>query len=69
MQSWGANVNETWYSMATAFYFSAEYSAFSRDNTGFVTDLYQAFLNRAPDAQDWPTGQRCWRRACRGKWC
>jgi hypothetical protein len=50
MQSWGANVNETWYAMATFFFFSSEYQSFNRDNTGFVTDLYTAFFNRAPDA-------------------
>ncbi len=50
MQAIGANVNETWYSMAGAFYTSAEYLAFARDDTGFVTDLYNTFFNRAPDA-------------------
>jgi hypothetical protein len=49
MQSWGANVNETWYSMATFFFFSAEYASFQRSDVGFVTDLYAAFFNRAPD--------------------
>ena len=50
MQSLGANVNETWYAMAGAFYASAEYLAFGRDDAGFVTDLYNTFFNRAPDA-------------------
>jgi hypothetical protein len=49
MQSLGVNVNETWYSMAGSFYTSAEYLAFNRDNTGFVTDLYNTFFNRPPD--------------------
>lgn len=46
----GADVNEVWYSMATAFYFSSEYASFGRDDAGFVTDLYNTFFNRAPDA-------------------
>ncbi len=50
MLSLGVNVNETWYSMAGSFYTSAEYLAFARDNNGFVTDLYNTFFNRAPDA-------------------
>jgi sugar lactone lactonase YvrE len=45
-----ANVNETWYAMAGSFYTSPEYLAFNRDDTGFVTDLYNTFFNRAPDA-------------------
>jgi hypothetical protein len=56
MQTIGVNVNETWYSMAGSFYTSAEYLAFNRDNTGFVTDLYTTFFNRAPDA----TGLAYW---------
>ena len=50
MLALGVNANETWYSMASAFYTSAEYLALGRDNTGFVTDLYSTFFNRAPDA-------------------
>ncbi len=50
MQSLGVNLNETWYSMASSFFTSAEYLAFNRDNTGFVTDLYKTFFNRDPDA-------------------
>ena len=46
----GANVNEVWFAMAQAFFFSAEYAAFNRDNTGYVTDLYNTFFNRAPDS-------------------
>jgi hypothetical protein len=56
VQALGVNVNEVWYAMAGSFYFSAEYAAFSRDNAGFVTDLYGTFFNRAPDAagfNDW----------------
>ena len=50
MLSLGVNVNETWYSMAGSFYTSAEYLAFGRDDTGFITDLYNTFFNRPPDA-------------------
>jgi len=46
----GASVNEVWFAMAQQFYFSPEYAAFNRDNTGFVNDLYDTFFNRAPDA-------------------
>jgi hypothetical protein len=46
----GASVNEVWFAMAQQFYFSAEYAAFNRDNTGFVTDLYDTFFNRTPDS-------------------
>jgi hypothetical protein len=46
----GANVNETWYALAMQFFVSPEYVAFNRDDTGFVTDLYNTFFNRAPDA-------------------
>jgi hypothetical protein len=46
----GANVNETWYAMAISFFFSAEYAGFNRNDTDYVTDLYNTFFNRAPDA-------------------
>lgn len=49
MTAIGANVNETWFAMASFFYFSAEYVAFNRTSAGFVTDLYTTFFNRAPD--------------------
>jgi hypothetical protein len=45
-----ASVNETWFAMAMSFYTSPEYLAFGRDDAGFVTDLYNTFFNRAPDA-------------------
>jgi hypothetical protein len=35
--------------MATFFYFSGEYTAFGRNDTEFVTDLYNTFFNRSPD--------------------
>ncbi len=46
----GANISEAFYAMAMAFYGSAEYAAFARDATGYLTDLYVTFFNRAPDA-------------------
>jgi DNA-binding beta-propeller fold protein YncE len=49
MQGAGADVNEVWYAMSMTFISSPEYQAFNRDNTGFVTDLYKTFFNRAPD--------------------
>ncbi len=69
MQSLGVNVNETWYSMAGSFYTSAEYLAFGRDDTGFVTDLYNTFFNRPPDAGGlsfW-LSQLCRRNAARSR--
>jgi len=50
MAGLAANVNETWFAMATFFYFSGEYTAFGRNDTEFVTDLYNTFFNRGPDA-------------------
>ena len=44
-----ANVNETWFAMATFFYFSGEYTAFGRNDTEFVSDLYNTFFNRPAD--------------------
>jgi uncharacterized delta-60 repeat protein len=49
MQALGASVNEAWYAMAQLFFSSPEYLGFARDDTGFVTDLYNAFFSRAPD--------------------
>jgi uncharacterized delta-60 repeat protein len=50
MVSIGGNVNETWYSLAAAFYSSPEYLTFARNNNDYVTDLYRTFFNRAPDS-------------------
>ena len=50
MSSLGANVNEAWYAMSAAFFASPEYAGFARGNSGYLTDLYQTFFNRAPDA-------------------
>jgi hypothetical protein len=50
MVSLGADINEVWYVMATYFFNSAEYSSYNKTDTQFVTDLYNTFFNRAPDA-------------------
>jgi hypothetical protein len=49
MQAVGVNVNEAWFSMAGYFYGGAEYLAFGRDDSAFVTDLYRTFFSRVPD--------------------
>jgi hypothetical protein len=46
----GASVNEALFALSATFLNSPEYSAFGRDATGFTTDLYRAFFDRAPDA-------------------
>ncbi|HQR18044.1 MAG TPA: DUF4214 domain-containing protein [Gemmatimonadales bacterium] len=50
MRDLGASINEAWFAMASYFFTSPEYLAFGRDDTGFATDLYTTFFNRAPDA-------------------
>jgi hypothetical protein len=50
LQALGANPNEAWFAMATAFFFSPEYVARGRDDAGFVGDLYRTFFDRSPDA-------------------
>lgn len=62
MQSLGADVNESWHAMAVAFFSSAEYAAFARDDAGYVQDLYATFLDRAPDA----SGLAYWRGQLEG---
>ena len=49
-------LDEVWFAMAQTFYFSPEYAAFNRDNSGFVTDMYRTFFNREPD----PDGLAFW---------
>ena len=46
----GVNINETWFVMAGYFFNSAEYLAANKNDTQFVTDLYNTFFNRGPDA-------------------
>ncbi|HYC35640.1 MAG TPA: Ig-like domain repeat protein, partial [Usitatibacter sp.] len=46
----GVDINETWYVMAGYFFNSTEYLAANKSDTAFVTDLYNTFFNRAPDA-------------------
>lgn len=50
VQALGVNVNEVWFALAGSFFSSAEYVSQNRDSTGYVTDLYNTFFNRAPDA-------------------
>ena len=56
MASLGAEVNETWYAMANAFFFSPEYLSYNRTNAEFLQDLYRTFFNRLPD----PSGSDVW---------
>jgi hypothetical protein len=49
LTSLGVNINETWFVMAGYFYNSAEYLSYNKNDTQFVTDLYNTFFNRAPD--------------------
>jgi hypothetical protein len=49
MRSLGANANEAWYMIATTFLNSAEYKAFGKSDTGYLTDLYNTFFERPPD--------------------
>lgn len=44
------DAKEVFLAMASQFFASSEYLAQGRDDTGFVTDLYEAFFQRAPDA-------------------
>ncbi|HYC36973.1 MAG TPA: DUF4214 domain-containing protein [Usitatibacter sp.] len=46
----GANVNETWFAMALAFFNSPEYAAQGNTDPEFLADLYRTFFNRAADA-------------------
>ena len=49
LSSLSVNINETWFVMAGYFFNSAEYLAAGKNDTQFVTDLYNTFFNRAPD--------------------
>jgi uncharacterized protein (DUF1800 family) len=46
----GQDPKEAFLAMATQFFGSPEYLAFGRTDTGFATDLYQTFFQRAPDS-------------------
>jgi hypothetical protein len=46
----GADPKQTFVLMANVFFNTPEYLALNRDNNGFVTDLYNAFFSRVPDA-------------------
>ena len=46
----GADPKQTFVVMANVFFNTPEYLAFNRDNNSFVTDLYNTFFSRLPDA-------------------
>jgi hypothetical protein len=46
----GADVREAYYVMAGYFFNSPEYLAANKTDAQYVTDLYNTFFNRAPDA-------------------
>jgi hypothetical protein len=50
MGALGASVNEVFYSMALAFFNSPEYTGRNTSDTQYLTDLYNTFFVRAPDA-------------------
>src|SRR5262249_6108270 len=50
MRNAGQDAKEAFLAMAVQFVDSAEYRAFNRSTPEYVTDLYQAFFQRAPDA-------------------
>ena len=50
IQNLGINVGEGFQAEARLFFNSAEYIAKGKTNSQFVTDLYQTFLQREPDA-------------------
>ena len=56
MQALGVDVKEAYRAMATYFFSSAEYASFAASDTRYVTDLYETFFNRAPEA----TGLAYW---------
>jgi len=50
MSSLGADLREAYFVMANYFFNSAEYQSAGKNDTQFVTDLYNTFFNRPPDA-------------------
>lgn len=56
LASLGVDRREVFRLMGKQFFFSPEYIQRGRDTTGYVTDLYNAFFNRAPD----PSGLANW---------
>jgi uncharacterized protein DUF4214/Big-like domain-containing protein len=47
--SLGADPKEAFFLLANVFFNTPEYTAFNRDDNGFVTDLYVTFFGRSPD--------------------
>jgi arylsulfate sulfotransferase len=52
----GANANETYRAIATAFFESPEYRALATSDSEFLVDVYRAFFDRPPD----PSGMAHW---------
>ena len=50
LQSLGADPREAYVVMANYFFHSAEYLSYGKNDAQFVTDLYNTFFNRPPDA-------------------
>jgi len=50
MQALGVDVKEVYRVMAIQFFNSREYSSLATSNTQYVSDLYETFFTRAPDA-------------------
>ncbi|HYC37951.1 MAG TPA: DUF4214 domain-containing protein [Usitatibacter sp.] len=46
----GVNISEVWFVMAGYFFNSSEYVGANKTEMQFVTDLYNTFFNRGPDA-------------------
>jgi hypothetical protein len=54
--AFGGDMSEVWFTMAGFFFNSVEYTNAFKSNSQFVTDLYNTFFNRGPDA----TGLNYW---------
>jgi hypothetical protein len=46
----GGDLREAYFVMANYFFNSAEYQSYGKNDTQFVTDLYNTFFNRPPDS-------------------
>jgi hypothetical protein len=46
----GGDLREAYFVMANYFFNSPEYQSYGKNDTQFVTDLYNTFFNRPPDA-------------------
>ncbi|HKB49013.1 MAG TPA: DUF4214 domain-containing protein, partial [Ktedonobacterales bacterium] len=50
MAGLGADLREAYFVMANYFFNSPEYQSYGKNDTQFVTDLYNTFFNRPPDS-------------------